>query len=105
MPEKMSDEKVNVLRALGAEIVRTPTEAAFDSAESHIAVAQRLNKEIPDSVILDQVSLYRSARLRAGHSLELTEGYSQVIRGIEKVGDVQIQLSDAALSCTVFQRS
>lgn len=31
MPEKMSQEKVDVLRALGAEIIRTPTEAAFDS--------------------------------------------------------------------------
>ena len=31
MPEKMSKEKVDVLRALGAEIIRTPTEAAFDS--------------------------------------------------------------------------
>eukprot|EP01108_Squamamoeba_japonica_P000641 TRINITY_DN1218_c0_g2_i9.p2 TRINITY_DN1218_c0_g2~~TRINITY_DN1218_c0_g2_i9.p2 ORF type:complete len:514 (-),score=273.73 TRINITY_DN1218_c0_g2_i9:42-1583(-) len=54
MPEKMSEEKVNVLRALGADIVRTPTEAAFDSPESHIGVALRLNKEIPNSHILDQ---------------------------------------------------
>jgi cystathionine beta-synthase len=54
MPEKMSDEKVNTLRALGAEIVRTPTEAAFDQPESLIAVAQRLAKEIPDSYIPDQ---------------------------------------------------
>ncbi|XP_071453662.1 cystathionine beta-synthase-like protein isoform X2 [Hetaerina americana] len=54
MPEKMSNEKVDVLRALGAEIVRTPTSAAFDSQEGHIAVAQRLNHEIPNSVILDQ---------------------------------------------------
>lgn len=30
MPEKMSKEKVDILKALGAEIVRTPTEAAFD---------------------------------------------------------------------------
>ena len=30
LPEKMSKEKVDVLKALGAEIVRTPTEAAFD---------------------------------------------------------------------------
>lgn len=30
MPEKMSKEKVDVLKALGAEIVRTPTEAAYD---------------------------------------------------------------------------
>ncbi|XP_038065852.1 cystathionine beta-synthase-like protein [Patiria miniata] len=54
MPEKMSNEKVYVLRALGAEIVRTPTSARFDSPESHISVAQRLNREIPNSVILDQ---------------------------------------------------
>ncbi|XP_031570936.1 cystathionine beta-synthase-like [Actinia tenebrosa] len=54
MPEKMSKEKVDVLRALGAEIVRTPTEAKFDSPESHIGVAQRLNQEIPNSHILDQ---------------------------------------------------
>merc|ERR1719197_211634 len=54
MPEKMSNEKVSVLRALGAEIVRTPTSAAFDSQESHIAVAQKLMHEIPDSIILDQ---------------------------------------------------
>jgi len=54
MPEKMSNEKVDVLRALGAEIVRTPTSAAWDSPESHISVAKRLEKEIPGAVILDQ---------------------------------------------------
>ena len=54
MPEKMSAEKVNVLKGLGAEIVRTPNEAAFDSPESHIGVAKRLEKEIDDAVILDQ---------------------------------------------------
>ncbi|XP_030833990.1 cystathionine beta-synthase-like [Strongylocentrotus purpuratus] len=58
MPEKMSNEKVDTLRALGAEIVRTPTSARFDAPESHISVAQRLNREIPNSVILDQ---YRNA--------------------------------------------
>lgn len=54
LPEKMSQEKVDVLRALGAEIIRTPTEAAFDSEESHIGVAKRLQREIPNSHILDQ---------------------------------------------------
>ncbi|KAK4538430.1 hypothetical protein CDCA_CDCA17G4455 [Cyanidium caldarium] len=54
MPEKMSEEKVNILKLLGAEIVRTPTEAAYDSPESHISVARRLNAEIPHSFILDQ---------------------------------------------------
>ncbi|XP_059087787.1 cystathionine beta-synthase-like isoform X1 [Tigriopus californicus] len=54
LPEKMSTEKVDTLRALGAEIVRTPTSATFDSPESHISVAQRLCNEIPNAVILDQ---------------------------------------------------
>ncbi|KAJ5038174.1 uncharacterized protein L3040_007042 [Drepanopeziza brunnea f. sp. 'multigermtubi'] len=54
LPEKMSSEKVAVLRALGATIIRTPTQAAFDSPESHIGVARRLLNEIPNSHILDQ---------------------------------------------------
>jgi cystathionine beta-synthase len=54
MPEKMSQEKQVVLEALGAEIIRTPTEAAWDSPESHIGVASQLSKVIPNSHILDQ---------------------------------------------------
>lgn len=56
LPEKMSREKQVVLEALGAEIIRTPTEAPSHSPESHIGVALRLNKEIPNSHILDQYS-------------------------------------------------
>ncbi|KIR69123.1 cystathionine beta-synthase [Cryptococcus bacillisporus CA1873] len=56
LPAKMSLEKEVMLRALGAEIVRTPTEAAFDSPESHIGVARTLQQAIPDAVILDQYS-------------------------------------------------
>ena len=50
----MSAEKVAVLRALNATIIRTPTHAAFDSPESHIGVARRLQKELPNAHILDQ---------------------------------------------------
>ena len=56
LPEKMSTEKVSILKALGAQIVRTPTDAASDSPDSHISVARRLQKEIPNSHILDQYS-------------------------------------------------
>ena len=56
LPEKMSQEKQVVLEALGAEIIRTPTEAAWDSPESHIGVARRLKEVIPNSHILDQYS-------------------------------------------------
>lgn len=54
MPMKMSVEKQATMEALGAEIVRTPTEAGHDSPESNFAVALRLQKEIPNAHILDQ---------------------------------------------------
>lgn len=47
MPEKMSDEKVALLKAYGAEVVRTPTNVAPDSPESYGGVADRLTREIP----------------------------------------------------------
>ena len=54
MPKKMSQEKEDVLTALGAKVIRTRTEAAFDDPDSLIGVAKKLNKEIPNSHILDQ---------------------------------------------------
>lgn len=54
MPEKMSREKQIALEALGAEIIRTPTEAAWDDPESHISIANKLEKELPNAHILDQ---------------------------------------------------
>ncbi|KAI0759308.1 cystathionine beta-synthase [Irpex lacteus] len=69
MPNKMSLEKEAALRALGAEVVRTPTEAAWDSPESHIGVALRLQREIPGGIILDQ---YRNVNNPLAH--ELTTG-------------------------------
>ena len=47
--------QADVLRALGAEIIRTPTSASFDAPESHHSVAHRLLQEIPNAHILDQV--------------------------------------------------
>lgn len=54
LPEKMSIEKVNVLKSLGAEIIRTKNEEPWDSPNSHIGIAKKLNSEIPNSHILDQ---------------------------------------------------
>ncbi|MEO8400587.1 MAG: pyridoxal-phosphate dependent enzyme [Gammaproteobacteria bacterium] len=56
MPEKMSHEKQVVIEALGAKIYRTPTAAAWNDPESHISLAKKLNKEIPNSHILNQYS-------------------------------------------------
>lgn len=54
MPEKMSHEKQVVLEALGAKIYRTPTAAAWNDPDSHISLAKKLQKEIPNAHILDQ---------------------------------------------------
>jgi len=54
MPEKMSREKQVVLEALGAKIYRTRTEAAWNDPDSHLALARKLNQDIPHSHILDQ---------------------------------------------------
>lgn len=54
LPEKMSNEKVSVLSSLGAEIIRTPTEAPTFSEGSHYMVARKVAKERPNTYILDQ---------------------------------------------------
>src|SRR3990167_16215 len=63
MPEKMSHEKQVVLEALGAKIYRTPTEAAWNSPDSHISLAQKLQTEIPNSHILDQYANPENPRI------------------------------------------
>lgn len=47
VPDKMSAEKMDLLRAFGAEVVVTPTAVAPDSPESYGGVAERLAREIP----------------------------------------------------------
>src|SRR5687767_12122433 len=49
MPDKMSQEKVALLRAYGAEVIITPTAVAPESPESYYKVADRLTEEIPGS--------------------------------------------------------
>jgi cystathionine beta-synthase len=47
LPDKMSGEKIRLLKAYGAEVVITPTNVAPDSPESYNGVADRLSREIP----------------------------------------------------------
>src|SRR3712207_2206326 len=47
MPDKMSQEKISLLRAYGAEVIICPTAVAPDSPESYYRVADRLTEEIP----------------------------------------------------------
>jgi cystathionine beta-synthase len=58
LPERMSNEKVRILHALGAKIIRTPSSVRYDEPNSHIRVAQKLGQQIKNSIVLDQ---YRNA--------------------------------------------
>jgi cystathionine beta-synthase len=56
MPDKMSQEKISMLRAYGAEVVITPTAVEPDSPESYYSVSSRLAEEIPGGYKPDQYS-------------------------------------------------
>jgi cystathionine beta-synthase len=56
MPDKMSQEKIALLRAYGAEVVICPTAVAPDSPESYYSVSDRLAEEIPGGFKPDQYS-------------------------------------------------
>jgi len=54
MPDKMSSEKVNTLKAFGAKVVVTPTNVPADSPESYYETAKRIARETPNSFYLNQ---------------------------------------------------
>jgi cystathionine beta-synthase len=56
MPDKMSQEKISMLRGYGADVVITPTAVDHDSPESYYSVSSRLAEEIPGGFKPDQYS-------------------------------------------------
>ena len=54
MPDKMSTEKVNALKAFGAEVVVTPTNVPAEDPNSYYETAKRLHRETPGSFMLNQ---------------------------------------------------
>ncbi len=56
LPDKVGEDKRNVLTAYGAEIVVTPTAVAPDSPESYYSVSDRLSREIPGAFKPNQYS-------------------------------------------------
>jgi cystathionine beta-synthase len=54
MPDKMSREKVKLLRAFGAEVIITPTAVPPDHPEHYVQRAKRIAEETPGAVLADQ---------------------------------------------------
>src|SRR6266700_2023799 len=78
MPDKMSQEKIAMLRGYGAEVVITPTAVDHDSPESYYSVSSRLAEEIPGGFKPDQYSNMANPdahyRLTGPELWEQTEG-------------------------------
>jgi cystathionine beta-synthase len=56
MPDKVSNEKVNLLKAFGAEVLLSPTAVEPDSPESYYSVARRIAVERPGAFLANQYS-------------------------------------------------
>lgn len=54
MADKQSQEKINILRAVGAEVIVCPTNVEPDDPRSYYSVARKLNKDIPNSIYPNQ---------------------------------------------------
>lgn len=54
MADKQSQEKINILKAVGAEVIVCPTNVAPEDPRSYYSVARKLNKEIPNSIYPNQ---------------------------------------------------
>ena len=54
MPDKMSKEKIDMLKAYGAEVVVTRTDLPHDHPESYVEIAKRIARETPGGFYTDQ---------------------------------------------------
>src|SRR5512145_1394617 len=75
MPDKMSKEKQDTLKAFGAQVIVTPTNVPADSPDSYYSVAKRIAAETPNSFYLNQ---YHSAdNVEAHYQLTAPEIWEQ----------------------------
>ena len=75
MPDKMSQEKVRLLKAFGAEVIITPTAVPPDHPDSYVMMAKRIAKETPNAVLADQ--FYNDANPQAHYEVTGPELWEQ----------------------------
>jgi cystathionine beta-synthase len=54
MPDKMSQEKVRLLKAFGAEVIITPTAVPPDSPDNYVEMAKRIASQTPNAILANQ---------------------------------------------------
>src|SRR6266496_1157980 len=75
MPDKMSQEKVRLLKAFGAEVIVTPTAVPPDHPDNYVMMARRIASETPNAILADQ--FYNSANPEAHYELTGPELWEQ----------------------------
>jgi len=93
MPDKMSLEKVNTLKAFGAEVVVTPTAVPADHPDSYYETAKRIHRENPGSFYVNQyhnpVNIEAHQNLTAPEILEDMDGrIDAIIAGVGTGGTI-----------------
>jgi len=75
MPDKMSQEKVRLLKAFGAEVIITPTAVPPDHPDNYVMMARQIASETPNAVLADQ--FYNEANPEAHYALTGPELWEQ----------------------------
>ena len=75
MPDKMSQEKVRLLKAFGAEVIVTPTAVPPDHPDNYVMMAKRITKETPNAILADQ--FYNDANPQAHYDTTGPEIWEQ----------------------------
>ena len=75
MPDKMSQEKVRLLKAFGAEVIITPTAVAYDHPDNYVMMAKRIAEETPNAILANQ--FYNDANPEAHYATTGPELWAQ----------------------------
>ena len=75
MPDKMSQEKVRLLKAFGAEVIVTPTAVPPDHPDNYVIMAKRIARETPNAILADQ--FYNDANPEAHYATTGPELWEQ----------------------------
>jgi cystathionine beta-synthase len=75
MPDKMSQEKVRLLKAFGAEVIVTPTAVPPDHPDNYVMMAKRIAQETPNAILANQ--FYNDANSQAHYDTTGPEIWEQ----------------------------
>ncbi|KAF9328135.1 hypothetical protein BGZ91_001138 [Linnemannia elongata] len=70
VPERTSQDRIQLLKSLGVEIVRTPIEAHADSAESQFSIAKKIATDLPDAILIDEFADAANVEVHAQETAE-----------------------------------